>query len=240
MKIIEKIHLAEKENRPCWSFEYTPPKTDIGVINLYDRMERMALLGPEFIDITWNAGGITSDLTIELVTASQQVYGLETCMHLTCTNMPREKIDIALEAAKQAGIQNILALRGDAPQGQENWTAVDTGFSYASDLVSYIKEKYGDYFCISVAGYVEGHPECSSREQDLTNLKKKVDAGADYIVTQFFYDTELYIEWVKACRDFGIMCPILPGMMIIQGYERFKRMTRLAKTQVPEHVLKGF
>jgi methylenetetrahydrofolate reductase (NADPH) len=117
--------------------------------------------------------------------------------------MPREKIDTALEAAKIAGIQNILALRGDAPKGQKNWVAVDTGFSYASDLVKYIKEKYGDYFCISVAGYVEGHPECSTREEDLKYLKLKVDAGADYIVTQFFYDTDLFIDWVKACRDYG-------------------------------------
>ncbi len=124
-------------------------------------------------------------------------------MHLTCTNMPREKIDIALEAAKQIGLQNILALRGDPPKGQENWVSVDTGFSYASDLVKYIKEKYGDYFCISVAGYVEGHPDSKSREEDLKYMKAKVDAGADYIVTQFFYDTELFIEWVQACRDYG-------------------------------------
>jgi methylenetetrahydrofolate reductase (NADPH) len=117
--------------------------------------------------------------------------------------MPREKIDIALEAAKQIGLQNILALRGDPPKGQENWVSVDTGFSYASDLVKYIKEKYGDYFCISVAGYVEGHPDSKSREEDLKYMKAKVDAGADYIVTQFFYDTELFIEWVQACRDYG-------------------------------------
>jgi methylenetetrahydrofolate reductase (NADPH) len=160
--------------------------------------------------------------------------------------MPREKIDIALETAKASGVQNILALRGDAPRGQKDWTSVDTGFSHASDLVTYIKQKYGDYFCISVAGYVEGvcfmnlislgHPDSPDRETDLKWMKAKVDAGADYIVTQFFYDTDLFLEWVGACRAYGILCPILPGMMIIQGYERFKRMVTLAKTQVPGHV----
>ena len=109
-------------------------------------------LGPEFVDVTWGAGGTTSDLTMRLCTTAQAVYGLETCMHLTCTNMPREKIDLALKEAKNAGIQNILALRGDPPRGQEHWTKVETGFSYAVDLVRYIRQEYGDYFCIGVAG----------------------------------------------------------------------------------------
>jgi methylenetetrahydrofolate reductase (NADPH) len=113
-------------------------------------------LGPEFIDVTWNAGGSSSDVTMRVCSTAQAVYGLETCMHLTCTNMPREKIDLALKEAKDSGIQNILALRGDPPRGQENWTKCETGFSYASDLVSYIRQEYGDYFCIGVAGYPEG------------------------------------------------------------------------------------
>ncbi|KAJ3312573.1 hypothetical protein HDV04_002890 [Boothiomyces sp. JEL0838] len=236
MKITEKIKIAEAEGRPYWSFEYFPPKTETGVINLFDRMERMQLLGPEFVDVTWNAGGTSSDTTMEICATAQKVYGLETCMHLTCTNMPREKIDIALREAKANGIQNILALRGDPPRGQENWTSVETGFSYATDLVRYIRKEYGDYFCIGVAGYPEDHPDSTEKGKDLVYLKEKIDAGADYVVTQLFYDCDVYINWVKEVRALGITAPILPGMMIIQSYNGFKRMTTLCKTKVPQYI----
>ncbi|ORX88979.1 methylenetetrahydrofolate reduct [Basidiobolus meristosporus CBS 931.73] len=237
MKVITKIEQATAENRPFWSFEYFPPKTQQGINNLYDRMERMYKLGPTFIDVTWGAGGSTSDLTLELCDTAQSVYGLETTMHLTCTNMPKEQIDFALKKAKECGIQNILALRGDPPRGQEVWTACESGFSNAVDLVRYIREQYGDYFCVSVAGYPEGHLDATSFEEDLRFLKEKVDAGADYIVTQLFYDVELFLEWVKKCREIGIQCPILPGILPIQNYNGFKRMTTLCKTFVPQAIL---
>ncbi|EGF79873.1 hypothetical protein BATDEDRAFT_16794 [Batrachochytrium dendrobatidis JAM81] len=237
MKVVDKIQKANDEGRCFWSFEYFPPKTESGVVNLFDRMERMYLLGPEFIDVTWGAGGTTSDLTLEICTTAQAVFGLETCMHLTCTNMPRIKIDEALEQAKNAGIMNILALRGDAPRGQTNWTKVETGFSYATDLVRYIREKYGDYFCIGVAGYPEGHTETPDKEADLLYLKEKVLAGADYIVTQLFYDVDIYIDWSKKVRAMDITIPILPGLLPIQNYSGFKRMTALSKTFVPQFIL---
>ncbi|KAI8825041.1 methylenetetrahydrofolate reductase-domain-containing protein [Fimicolochytrium jonesii] len=229
------MYLAD--GRCFWSFEYFPPKTEAGVINLYDRMERMYQLGPEFIDVTWNAGGSSSDVTMQICTTAQAVYGLETCMHLTCTNMPREKIDIALRDAKAAGIQNILALRGDPPRGQENWTKCETGFSYAEDLVKYIRQEYGDYFCIGVAAYPEGHTEQNDPEADMRHLKAKIDAGADYIVTQLFYDVDIFINWYKKCRGLGITTPILPGLMPIQNYGGFHRMTSMCKTFVPQFIL---
>ncbi|KAJ3114036.1 hypothetical protein HDU96_002624 [Phlyctochytrium bullatum] len=237
MKITKKIERALAEDRCFWSFEYFPPKTEMGVTNLYDRMERMYTLGPEFIDVTWAAGGGSSELTMQICATAQAVYGLEACMHLTCTNMPREKVDIALRDAKAAGIQNILALRGDPPRGQENWTKVDTGFSYAVDLVKYIRQEFGDYFCIGVAGYPEGHNENPNFEDDFERFVEKCRAGADYVVTQMFYDCDLYLAWVKKVRAAGITIPILPGMMPIQSYGGFKRMTSLAKTSVPSHIL---
>ncbi|KAJ3332665.1 hypothetical protein HDU76_013479 [Blyttiomyces sp. JEL0837] len=236
MKVTKKIERAIAEDRCYWSFEYFPPKTDIGVSNLYDRMERMYLLGPEFIDVTWAAGGGSSELTMQICTTAQSVYGLETCMHLTCTNMPREKIDVALKEAKAAGIQNILALRGDPPRGQASWTKIDTGFSYATDLVKYIKEQYGDYFCIGVAGYPEGHIENADKEEDYKHFINKCNAGADYVVTQLFYDCDIYLEWVKRVRADGVSIPILPGIMPIQSYGGFKRMTLLSKTIVPQYI----
>ncbi|KAI8821764.1 methylenetetrahydrofolate reductase-domain-containing protein [Fimicolochytrium jonesii] len=238
MKITDKIAKATAEDRCFWSFEYFPPKTEAGVINLYDRMERMYQLGPEFVDVTWNAGGSSSDVTMQVCTTAQAVYGLETCMHLTCTNMPREKIDIALKDAKAAGIQNILALRGDPPRGQETWTKVETGFSYAIDLVKYIRHEYGDYFCIGVAAYPEGHTDNPDPEEDLRHLKRKIEAGADYVVTQLFYDVDLFITWYKKALDLGITAPILPGIMPIQNYGGFNRMTSLCKTYVPDHILR--
>ncbi|KAL1925667.1 uncharacterized protein VTP21DRAFT_550 [Calcarisporiella thermophila] len=239
MKIIDKINKALSEDRVFWSFEYFPPKTQQGVQNLFDRMERMYNLGPEFIDVTWAAGGSSSELTAEIIATAQSVYGLETCMHLTCTNMPKEKIDTALNRAKECGNQNILALRGDPPRGQEEWTACEGGFSYAVDLVRYIREKYGDYFCIGVAGYPEGHINNPDKEADLRYLKEKVDAGADFIITQLFFDTDIFLEFVDRCRAIGITCPIIPGILPIQNYNGFNKMTTLSKTIVPKEVLEA-
>jgi len=236
MKVIDKLRKAKEENRPTWSFEYFPPKTTQGIANLYDRIERMYMLGPEFIDITWGAGGSTSQLTTDICATAQSVYGLETCMHLTCTNMHKDMIDKALKDAKDAGIQNILALRGDPPRGQENWTATEGGFSYAVDLVRYIKEQYGDYFGISVAGYPEVHFENKSREDDIYRLKEKLDAGADYVVTQLFYDVDLFLDWVKELRAIGITAPIIPGLLPIQSYGSFQRAVSMSKTYVPQEI----
>ncbi|EXX78611.1 methylenetetrahydrofolate reductase (NAD(P)H) MET13 [Rhizophagus irregularis DAOM 197198w] len=237
MKVINKILKAHEEGRPSWSFEYFPPKTQQGVQNLYDRMERMYRLGPEFIDVTWNAGGTTSQLTSEIVATAQSVYGLETIMHLTCTNMPKEKVDKALKDAKECGCQNILALRGDPPRGQEHWEACENGFSHAIDLVRYIRQQYGDYFGIAVAGYCEGHVDNPDKDDDLYRLKEKVDAGADFIITQVFYDVDIFLNWVKKCRAIGISCPIIPGILPIQNYSGFNRIITLSKTIVPQFVL---
>lgn len=116
-----------------------------------------------------------------------------------------------------------MALRGDPPRGATDWVAIPNGFNYAVDLVKFIREKYGDYFCIGVAGYPEGHLQSTSREDDIQYLKEKVDAGADFIITQLFYDREIFFEWVKDCRKAGINCEIIPGIMPILGYERFHK-----------------
>jgi methylenetetrahydrofolate reductase (NADPH) len=164
---------------------------------------------------------------------AQKFTHLETMMHLTCTNMVIEKIDAALEAAKVAGIKNILALRGDPPVGEQRWTAVEGGFEHAVDLVRYIRAKHGDYFGIAVAGYPEGHSDNPDKEDDMRRLKEKVDAGADVIITQLFYDVDVFLAWVQQCRAIGITCPILPGIMPIMTYAGFRRMTGFCKTVIP-------
>lgn len=239
MKIIDILNKRRQEKKgPIFSFEYFPPKTEKGVEALYERFDRMSLLGPAWIDVTWGAGGSTSDLTLEICSIAQNNVGLETMMHLTCTNLPKEQIKEALQKAKDAGIQNILALRGDPPRGEE-WKKIDGGFGYAVDLVKFIRQEFGDYFGICVAGYPEKHIESKSYEEDLRLLKEKVDAGADLIITQLFYDVKLFLKFVKDCRELGIKCPIVPGMMPIHGYAGFERMTTLCKTFVPEAIQKA-
>jgi methylenetetrahydrofolate reductase (NADPH) len=196
-------------------------------------MDRMHGLGPAFIDITWGAGGRLSHLTCDMVNVAQTVYGLETCMHLTCTGMKKEKIDEALTEAYKAGCTNILALRGDPPREKEKWEATDGGFHYAKDLVKYIRDTYGDHFDIGVAGYPEGCEDQDDPELLLDHLKEKVDAGASFIITQMFYDVDIFLAWVKRCRARDIKVPIIPGIMPIHTYAAFLRRAAWTKCHVP-------
>lgn len=237
MKISEKLEQAHSVALPppaTFSFEFFVPKTSQGVQNLYDRMDRMYDLNPIFIDITWNAGGRSSTLTNDMVYTAQGALGLETCMHLTCTNMKVELIDEALEKAYKSGCQNILALRGDPPlDGSES-----TGdFKYAKDLINYIRNKYGDHFNIGVAAYPEGHPEETDEQLILKYLKEKCDAGADFIITQMFYDAENFIKWCSQVRKIGINIPIIPGIMPISTYSAFIRRAKWSQIVIPQHFL---
>ncbi|KDQ61373.1 hypothetical protein JAAARDRAFT_171545 [Jaapia argillacea MUCL 33604] len=238
MKISKKIEQAQKENRLWWSFEYFPPRTAQGLQNLLDRIERMRALGPEFVDITWNAGGRTSDLTSELVRTCQSLIGMETCMHLTCTNMPAEKVDLALRDAKEHGCRNILALRGDPPMGKDEWEAVEGGFTHGIDLVRHIRKVYGDYFDVAIAGFPQ-HVRLPPDEMafEMKCLKDKVDAGVDFIFTQMFYDADIFIDWVHEVRKAGITIPIVPGIAPIQTWNGFIKSTMLSKTTIPQALL---
>ncbi|KAK5075511.1 methylenetetrahydrofolate reductase (NAD(P)H) met13 [Lithohypha guttulata] len=234
MHISQKLAHNQAASKPSFSFEFFPPKTAQGVQNLYDRMDRMHDLGPAFIDVTWGAGGRHSQLTCEMVNAAQTRYGLETCMHLTCTDMEKEKLDGALELAYRAGCKNILALRGDPPRDAEKWEAKSLEFRYAIDLVKYIKKNYGDHFDIGVAGYPEGCEDDTDPELLMDHLKQKVDAGGTFIVTQMFYDADNFLNWVGKCRDKGIKVPIIPGIMPISTYAAFERRVKWVNCQIPQ------
>eukprot|EP00624_Nannochloropsis_granulata_P005380 evm.model.NODE_38069_length_12343_cov_21.077129.2 len=245
---------------PWFSFEFYPPKTPEGVEKLYERLAKMAPYNPLFVDFTWGAGGSTAELTLELTIEARRRFGLLANMHLTCTNMPTEKVTEALAKAKEAGITNILALRGDPPLGQERWEPVEGGFCSALDLVTYIRKNYDTFFSVGVAGYPEGHPNrisqvagleglseaergrvavereedgtvtgyfvCKDKDfvQEIEYLKQKVEAGADFVITQMFFDSEVYVAFVEACRAAGIHVPIIPGIMCINTVGGFKRM----------------
>lgn len=194
----------------------------------------MATTNPLWVDVTWGAGGSTFDKTLDICGHITQMMGLDCLMHLTCTGLTRDRVIESLDRAKEYGIRNILALRGDPPAGVENWVPVENGFAYATQLVAFIRERYGDYFCIVVAGYPENHPTQTDRDLEMKYLKEKCDAGADIVITQLFYNSQLYLKWVDDCRAAGINQVIIPGLMPILGYDRFMRTVNFCKTNVPE------
>jgi len=187
--------------------------------------------------MTWGAGGTTSESTLFLSSYIQNYIGVDVLMHITCRCLTKEKIDSALESAKNNGIVNLLCLRGDPPAGLTNYDSSQDYFQYAEDLIKYVREKYGDYFCICVAGYPGTHVESKSKEEDLFYLKRKIDAGADFIITQLFYDANEFLNFVSDCSKFGINCPILPGILPIQNYTSFKKLANLIKIKIPEELL---
>ena len=237
MRILEKIKDYEKRGKPFFSFEYFPPKTESGLHNLYSRLDRMAGLEPCFIDITWGAGGSTTETTLTLSKDAQTYFGLDVMMHITCANMSEEKLRSALDQARDSGIRNIMALRGDPPRSDRNSTP--SFINSSIELIRWIKQNYGDIFGIAVGGYPEGHPEATSKDDCVAYLKKKVDAGADFVVTQLFFDINEYRDFLQRCKKFGISCPIIPGILPIMSFDRFKKFTEFTGIKVPDEIHKA-
>eukprot|EP01121_Diplochlamys_sp_Union-15-3_P011138 TRINITY_DN3198_c0_g1_i1.p1 TRINITY_DN3198_c0_g1~~TRINITY_DN3198_c0_g1_i1.p1 ORF type:complete len:586 (-),score=89.78 TRINITY_DN3198_c0_g1_i1:116-1873(-) len=235
--IAQKVSELIERKEHFFSIEFFPPKTPLGVKNLYATMDKFSSIEPLFIDVTWGAGGSTSILTTSLCINSQKYFGLETNMHLTCTNMPIDTLNEALRRCKEVGLKNVLTLRGDPPQGQKEWHQITGGFAHASDLVKYVRKNYGHYFGVGVAGYPEKHMDAPSYEEDLRHLKAKVDAGADMIITQLFFDANLFLNFEKDCRKIGIKVPILPGVMPITSAGLIRRICDLCKTNIPTEII---
>merc|ERR1719313_176802 len=191
-----------------------------------------------WIDVTWGAGGSTADTTLSLCETAMDVTGLDVLMHLTCTNVTIDTTRKVLQRCKEKGLCNILALRGDPPANAQEWTATEGGFAHAVDLVRFIRKEFGDFFCIGVAAYPEGHIDAESFDKDLQYYKEKVEAGADFGVTQLFYDTNLYFEFLKKSHALGVpkSFNVFPGIMPIQNYAGFRRMTGLCKTFIPKAI----
>lgn len=241
--------LYNEKSRPSLSLEFFPPKMEAGKRNLLERMERMSALDPLFITVTWGAGGSTAEKTLELAALAQRNLNLPVCMHLTCTNMDRTIIDKALHECQQAGIRNILALRGDPPVG-ESWNQNNTQpaeFQHAVDLVKYIKSQYGSYFCIGVAAYPEGHCEGEAEAsqqnplKDLPYLKEKVDAGADFVITQLFYDVDKFLAFERLyVEHISTEVPLIPGLMPVNSFLLFNRAAKLSHASIPKYILDKF
>ena len=236
MKISEKIANYKAQGKTFYSFEYFPPKTDFGLDNLYSRIDRMATFQPAYIDITWGAGGSTAEKTLEISKTINKYFGLEVMMHLTCTNMQVSSIKKVLIEAEENGLSNILALRGDPPEGSSSWEQHKDGFRHGVDLVRYIRKEFGDHFFLGVGGYPDGHQEQSDLDADISFLKEKVEAGADIVVTQLFYDVDKFLFFRDKCIKAGIKVPIIPGIMPIHNYARFLKFTQFCQVSVPDSV----
>jgi len=210
---------------PSISFEFFPPRSDEAVAQLERTIVELSALNPTFVSVTYGAGGSTREKTIEVVSRIKRGAGIEAMAHLTCVGSTREEIAVVVQRLAAAGVENVLALRGDPPKGQAAFTATEGGFSFASELISFIRETHGNRLCVGGAAYPEKHVECGNPAVDMNNLKRKVDAGLDFLITQIMFDNRHYWEFVERARACGIKVPIIPGIMPITNAASIERMT---------------
>lgn len=210
--------------RPTCSFEFFPPKSAVGVEALFNTIADLRELAPSFVSVTYGAGGSTRDLTIDLVTRIKRETGIEAMAHLTCVGHGRAEIGAVLRRLAEGGIENIMALRGDPPKDATTFERHADGFGYGSELIAFIKDDPTFDFCLGGGCYPEVHIECESAERDLEHLARKAAAGADFLVTQLFFDNQSYFRFVEAARAAGIAIPIVPGIMpVTNNLERLER-----------------
>lgn len=225
------------KGHPLKSVEFFPPKDDSGLEQLRQTAREIQKLKPDFVSITYGAGGTTRDRTAAIARALRTDFGFLTMAHLTCVNHTRDEISATAEGHYANGIRNIMALRGDVPKGMTPDSAFKDGLRYGSDIVALLKSRRPD-FCLGVGGYPERHPEAASLDADIDTLKRKVDAGADFVTTQLFFDNAVYFRFVDLCRARGINVPILPGIMPVASLKQVRRFTELCGTSLPYRLTK--
>ena len=218
------------------SFELFPPKTEQGMTNLFAHVQQLMEFEPSYITCTYGAGGSTQDRTLSVISKVRQEFNLPVATHLTCVGRTSEEIRQYLQRAAESEVENVVALRGDPPKGETGFQRVAGGFGYANELVTFIKAEFPQ-LGIAVAGYPETHQEAPSAEFDLENLKRKVDAGADAIITQLFYDNRDFLQFRQKCEQAGIGVPIIPGLLPITNLEQIKRITSLCAAKLPTNLL---
>ena len=227
-----KIRDLYGAGRRVYSFEFFPPKTEKGLTTLENTIHELRDLSPGFVSVTYGAGGSTRDRTVELVTRIQQ-EGITAMAHLTCVGASRDELAAVLDRLCEGGIENVIALRGDPPAGSTKIEVPPDGFAHGSELVKFIRGRYGNRLCIAAAAYPEGHVECRDLDRDLEHLAIKVRAGADVLITQLFFDNRCYFEFVARARQAGITVPIVPGIMPITNLASIERMTALSGASIP-------
>jgi methylenetetrahydrofolate reductase (NADPH) len=216
---------------PIFSFEFFPPKTQAGEQNLYGALSELKSLEPSFVSVTYGAGGSTREKTIEIVKRIKDEWGLEAMAHFTCVGATEGELRATLEEMKAAGIDNVLALRGDPPAGQDEWTKTEGGLEFSRELVELIAADYD--FAIGAACFPETHIHATSAEDDLSHLAEKVAAGADFLITQLFFENAYYFDFLARVRAAGISVPIIPGIMPITQVGQIERMAEMCGSAIP-------
>jgi methylenetetrahydrofolate reductase (NADPH) len=225
------------QQRPLRSLEFFPPKDEAGVESLRQTAAALKRIGPDFVSVTYGAGGSTRERTAQVSSLLKDEFGFTVMPHLTAVNHTRAELAATAQAHYARGIRNIMALRGDLPNGLPAATAFADDLRFGSDVVALLKELHPD-LCLGVAGYPEKHPEAPSFEADLANLKRKVDAGASFITTQLFFDNEAYYRFVDRCRGAGVSVPIVPGIMPVLSLKQVTRITNLCGASLPDRLIK--
>jgi methylenetetrahydrofolate reductase (NADPH) len=227
-----KISQAYGPGKLGLSFELFPPKTPQGVTNLFQHLTRLVKFQPSFVTCTYGAGGSTQELTLEIVSRVHRDFQLPVATHLTCVGRTVDELRGYLRNALSLNVNNVVALRGDPPRGDTTFRPVPGGLRYANELVSLIRGDFPE-FGIAVAGYPEKHQEAPSMDVDLANLKRKVDSGADCVVTQLFYDNDDFFHFRDRCHTLGIHVPIVPGLLPVTNFAQIKRITSLCGAHLP-------
>ena len=228
-----KLSKLLEGNQLSLSFEVFPPKTDTAFESVKNATEEIAKLRPSFMSVTYGAGGGTSRYTLEIAKNIKERYGVPTLAHLTCVSSTRETVREKIEAMKSAGIENVMALRGDIPMGMENSDRSEWAYRHAIDLIQELKESGAD-FCIGGACYPEIHPESQNQKEDIKYLKEKVDAGCSFLTTQMFFDNNLLYNFLYKIREAGITVPIIPGVMPITNGNQVERAIKLSGSFIPQ------
>jgi methylenetetrahydrofolate reductase (NADPH) len=234
LRILRRMRIRERleQGRPSFSFEFFPPKTPEAVERLYATAKALKRLRPTYVSVTYGAGGSTRDLTVELVTRMKHELGIETMAHLTCVGHSTVELAAVLDRLAAGGIENVLALRGDPPAGEKHFVRPAGGFGYAQELIRFVKASYS--FCVAGAAYPETHIEASDPETDLQHLKEKVESGAEFLITQLFFDPDHYFRFVDRARAIGIDVPIIPGIMPVTNVSQIHRFTSMCGASIPE------
>jgi methylenetetrahydrofolate reductase (NADPH) len=234
MKISEKL----KSSSPVFSFEFFPPKDEAGFQSLFETIEKLKPANPAFVSVTYGAGGSTRSKTVDLVGKIKNEIAIESMAHLTCVGHQKDEIVSVLESLQNLRIENVLALRGDPPMGEKKFIKTEGGFGYGNELVSFIKSKFP--FCVGAACYPEGHIECPELSLDMENLKRKVDAGVDFLITQLFFDNRHYFDFINKARQEGINIPIIPGIMPVLNLKQSQRFTKMCGASLSDSLLAKF
>jgi methylenetetrahydrofolate reductase (NADPH) len=226
-------------NRPTFSVEFSPPRTEEGKVNLYETARQLRDLEPDFVSVTYGAGGSTRDGTVEITRVLKEEMGYETMAHLSCVGETTEGLAATLDKIEAAGIENIFALRGDPPRGESDFVAPEGGLGNAAELIAFIEGGRWE-FSLGGACFPEVHPEAPDLATDLAYLKQKVDAGASFLTTQLFFDNQVYFDFVAAARAIGIEVPIMAGVIPVGSFAQTKRICELCEASIPEPLEAAF